>query len=60
MNLKKIQCPTCRKNDIWHDQNAFKPFCSSRCKLIDLGEWANETRKIPSEISIPNENEEGW
>ena len=27
----------------------YRPFCSDRCKLIDLGEWANETRRIPTE-----------
>ncbi|CAM3440822.1 DNA gyrase inhibitor YacG [Legionella oakridgensis] len=44
---QKINCPTCLKKNTWHPTNQFKPFCSDRCKLIDLGEWANETRKIP-------------
>lgn len=51
---KKITCPTCGKQDTWQPENAFKPFCSDRCKLIDLGEWANETRKIPGESIDPN------
>ena len=48
-NLQKITCPTCGKKNTWLPENAFRPFCSDRCKLIDLGEWANETRKIPGE-----------
>ncbi|MFA5960335.1 MAG: DNA gyrase inhibitor YacG [Tatlockia sp.] len=49
---KKITCPTCDKQDTWHAENSFRPFCSARCKLIDLGEWAKESRKIPGE-SLP-------
>lgn len=45
--LEKITCPTCGKPNTWNKENPFKPFCSDRCKLIDLGEWANESRKIP-------------
>jgi endogenous inhibitor of DNA gyrase (YacG/DUF329 family) len=48
-SLEKIKCPTCGKNKTWIPENKYKPFCSDRCKLIDLGEWAHETRKIPSD-----------
>lgn len=48
-NKEKINCPTCSKPNTWTSENTFKPFCSNRCKLIDLGEWASEARKIPSE-----------
>ena len=47
--LQKIVCPTCGKKNTWQPENKFRPFCSDRCKLIDLGEWASETRKIPGE-----------
>lgn len=46
-NHQKISCPTCGTENTWRLENSFKPFCSDRCKLIDLGEWAKETRKIP-------------
>mgnify|MGYP002135441719 CR=1 FL=1 len=46
---KKIACPNCNKPNTWLPENPFRPFCSGRCKLIDLGEWAKETRKIPGE-----------
>lgn len=45
----QIKCPNCGKQNTWYAENQFKPFCSARCKLIDLGEWANESRKIAGE-----------
>lgn len=42
----KTNCPTCEKKDTWQADNSFKPFCSERCKLIDLGEWASDSRRI--------------
>lgn len=53
-NLQKITCPTCGKPNTWQPENAFRPFCSDRCKLIDLGEWASATRKIPGAAVDPN------
>ncbi|WP_444884061.1 DNA gyrase inhibitor YacG [Microbulbifer sp. PSTR4-B] len=44
-----LNCPTCKKPIEWSDKFPFKPFCSERCKLIDLGEWASEGHKIPGE-----------
>lgn len=42
-----VKCPTCKKEVIWGPESAFRPFCSDRCRLIDLGAWANEEHKIP-------------
>jgi uncharacterized protein len=61
--LKKICCPTCKAPETWRSDNSFKPFCSERCKLIDLGEWAQENYRIPDEpvdLNLLNdpENEE--
>ena len=44
-------CPRCGEMSQWED-NAFRPFCSERCKLIDLGEWASEGYQIPAEPDI--------
>ena len=49
-----IKCPTCEKEKTWREDNPFKPFCSERCKLIDLGEWASETRRVPGEKINPD------
>ena len=53
-NQQKIKCPTCGKQDTWNIENTFRPFCSERCKLIDLGEWLVNPRKIPGEPADPN------
>lgn len=43
----KVQCPTCKKDVIWNKTSLYRPFCSERCKLIDLGEWASGGHAIP-------------
>jgi len=49
MNQKprSVACPNCGKNVLWTPDNAWRPFCSERCKLIDLGGWATESYRIP-------------
>lgn len=42
-----VTCPTCAKKIEYSIENKYRPFCSDRCKLIDLGEWASESYKIP-------------
>lgn len=41
-----VNCPTCGKTVVWGEQSPFRPFCSKRCQLIDLGEWAAEEKRI--------------
>ena len=40
-----IKCPTCKKQGAWFD-GSFGPFCSKRCKLVDLGKWFGEEMTI--------------
>ena len=49
MNSKPrvITCPTCGKHVFWMPENVWRPFCSERCKLIDLGAWASERYRVP-------------
>jgi len=42
----KIICPVCKNTTTW-EENPWRPFCSERCKLIDLGKWVSEEYKIP-------------
>jgi uncharacterized protein len=42
-----IACPTCGKPVSWTPDNAGRPFCSNRCKMIDLGAWATERYRVP-------------
>jgi uncharacterized protein len=41
-----VSCPQCKKTSLWDTQNTFRPFCCERCKMIDLGKWANEEFRI--------------
>jgi endogenous inhibitor of DNA gyrase (YacG/DUF329 family) len=43
----KVKCPNCEKSVEWSDQSPDRPFCSERCKMIDLGQWASEEHAIP-------------
>lgn len=47
-NLRHVRCPQCGAKVPWTAASRFKPFCSERCKLIDLGEWAAERYRIPA------------
>lgn len=42
-------CPRCGNTVIWTEQYPDRPFCSERCKLIDLGAWLTEAHRIPGE-----------
>jgi len=42
-----VNCPRCGVATPWNEANAYRPFCSERCKLIDLGQWASEGYRIP-------------
>jgi len=46
LTVKTIYCPQCRKQTTW-EGNAHRPFCSERCRAIDLGQWADEEYRIP-------------
>jgi len=43
-----VKCPTCRKEAGW-EGNPHRPFCSERCRLIDLGAWVEERYRIPGD-----------
>ncbi len=43
----KVRCPQCGEESVWNTENKWRPFCSERCKLIDLGSWADESYRVP-------------
>lgn len=47
MALKLVACPQCGDSVEWNTENRFRPFCSERCKLMDLGAWATERYRVP-------------
>jgi endogenous inhibitor of DNA gyrase (YacG/DUF329 family) len=55
--LKMVSCPTCGKPVEWSRSQRWKPFCSERCKLIDLGAWIDERHRIyGDETDAPDED----
>ena len=50
-----VKCPTCKRPVEWVPESVFRPFCSDRCRLIDLGEWLSEQHKIPDESGTGEE-----
>ena len=50
-----VACPQCGKEVVWNSDSHFRPFCSERCKLIDLGQWANEDYRIPESEQQPDQ-----
>ena len=51
-----MKCPTCRKSIEWKD-NSFRPFCSERCQLVDLGRWVEGEYRVPGEL-LPEDQAE--
>ncbi|HKY07988.1 MAG TPA: DNA gyrase inhibitor YacG [Candidatus Binatia bacterium] len=45
---REVKCPICRRRATW-ENNPHRPFCSERCRLIDLGAWTQERYRIPAE-----------
>jgi len=56
MSPASVKCPTCGRELEWATAE-FRPFCSDRCRLIDLGAWFSEQRAIPGE-SVAAEDDE--
>ena len=50
-----IPCPHCRTESEWTD-NPHRPFCSERCRMIDLGNWSDETYRIATAQTSPIDN----
>ena len=52
---KQVVCPGCGGPSVYASSNPYRPFCSERCKNIDLGAWANEDFRLPAEIPPDDE-----
>jgi endogenous inhibitor of DNA gyrase (YacG/DUF329 family) len=46
--VKKVACPVCGALAVYSPENKWRPFCSERCKIIDLGDWASERYRVPT------------
>lgn len=54
--MRRVRCPTCRRAVAW-EGNRFRPFCSDRCRLLDLAAWADERYRVPGE-PLPAESDD--
>jgi endogenous inhibitor of DNA gyrase (YacG/DUF329 family) len=54
--MATVKCPTCRRDVEWSDASPYRPFCSDRCRLIDLGAWLTEQHKIPDETAAAQDS----
>ena len=45
-STNNVKCPICAQEQTWRYNNSYRPFCSKRCRLIDLGGWAEERYSI--------------
>jgi endogenous inhibitor of DNA gyrase (YacG/DUF329 family) len=59
MNAPRVRCPTCKRELTWNEEFPWRPFCSERCKMVDLGAWFAEERAVPGDSAIEPELPEG-
>ena len=52
------RCPICKQSVNWED-NAFRPFCSERCKMIDLDNWLEGRYRVPAPLDSDEEGTTG-
>jgi uncharacterized protein len=45
---RSVACPACGKPALFDTANRWRPFCSQRCRITDLGAWASESYRIPA------------
>jgi endogenous inhibitor of DNA gyrase (YacG/DUF329 family) len=58
MAVPRVRCPTCQRQVTWNDDFPWRPFCSERCKMVDLGAWFAGERAVPGEAA-DTEGEDG-
>ena len=46
---RTVRCPACGGASLYGPANAWRPFCSERCKNMDFGAWASESFRVPDE-----------
>lgn len=56
----KVKCPTCEKTVEWTPEARWRPFCSERCKLLDLGDWFDETNKVSGPSLEDESDAQAW
>ena len=65
MTETRVACPHCGASVPWTAASPWRPFCSERCRLIDLGAWFDEGHRIPADPdedpdAAPLESPQAW
>jgi endogenous inhibitor of DNA gyrase (YacG/DUF329 family) len=47
--MKQVPCPRCGQAAPFSPENKWRPFCSERCKMADLGRWLTGSYSVPDE-----------
>lgn len=55
--VKHIKCPRCGGDSVYAPSNVYRPFCSERCKNIDLGAWSSESFRMPAPITSEDQDD---
>jgi len=53
-----VPCPRCGALSLYSPENKWRPFCSERCRMIDLGKWADESFRVPPKDAPPDPDRE--
>ncbi len=53
---KTVSCPNCGRPVVWGEESPFRPFCSERCRLIDLGAWLEGDYQIIDDSDAPSDD----
>ncbi|MCB1887786.1 MAG: DNA gyrase inhibitor YacG [Rhodocyclaceae bacterium] len=56
---RTVKCPQCGQAAIWAPENRWRPFCSERCRQIDLGAWASDQYRVAGSEPAPDGDPEG-
>jgi endogenous inhibitor of DNA gyrase (YacG/DUF329 family) len=51
-----VRCPTCGGDSVFAPSNPWRPFCSERCRQIDLGAWASESFRVEANPPVEDDN----
>ncbi len=54
---RKVRCPTCGADVVWSAESPYRPFCSERCRLIDLGAWATDKYRVEGETPLDDSSD---
>ena len=53
-----VPCPSCRQPSLFGAKNPWRPFCSERCRSVDLGAWASESYRVAAEVPDEGDKDE--